>query len=571
MPTISIITASLNAGDTIKDCLTSIKNQTHRAEQVVVDGNSKDETVFIARKHGGSACKIISEQDKSLYEAINKGIAIATGDVIGTLNADDFYSHSKALAIVSKAFEDPDVDACYGDLLYVDRRDKSKVIRYWRSSPYKEELMYQGWMPPHPTLFVRRSVYENHGAYRLDMGTSADYEFILRALLVNRIRALYIPTVIAVMRTGGASNSTLKARWRANRMDRKAWTVNCLQPKRWTLIAKPLRKSTQYLFKRVYSKPWLDAQFLGKTDTEGREKEPERARTLSLRAENFADPVAGNDPVTAPFYVVTVNYRSENKIAGMIDSFRSTDILRKLIIVDHSRSESLKAIKADFPILVIQEPNIGYGGGLNAGLRQIPEQDALVLLCNPDIAILNSGEVLGALEYMTQHPNVGCLIPKLLSRDGQFQPAVRRFYTLKILCAVRNPWVQKRFPEVFKWYYYINQQPEGPMEVDWGSGSAMLVRNSLFPHPISFDERFFLYFEDVDLCAQMWRHGFSVVHYPRLMVYHEVANLSRKSIYYFAVHFASLLKFVHKYRGLFQRTPVGPDLNRTPSHWFCRR
>ena len=109
------------------------------------------------------------------------------------------------------------------------------------------------------------------------------------------------------------------------------------------------------------------------------------------------------------------------------------------------------------------------------------------------------------------------------------------------------------FPEILEDHYYVLKKDKQPFEVDWGSGSAMLVRNSLFPYPISFDERFFLYFEDVDLCAQMWRHGFSIIHYPRLIVYHERASLSHKSTYYFAIHVASLLKFIYKYKGLFRR------------------
>jgi len=251
---------------------------------------------------------------------------------------------------------------------------------------------------------------------------------------------------------------------------------------------------------------------------------------------------------------VTVNYHHENKIARMINSFRSADILRKLIVVDHSGSAALKALKADFPILVIRQPNRGYGAGLNRGLRQIPDQDALVMLCNPDTAISNWDKVVDALDYMTQNPNIGCLVPKLVSEDGRIEPSPRRFYTRRILLAVRNPWIQKRRPEFLKTHYYSESQAEGPHEIDWGSGSAMFVRNSLFPYPISFDERFFLYFEDVDLCVQLWNHGFSVVHYPELIVRHDGARLSRRSIFYFGVHLASLLKFIKKYRGLYSRT-----------------
>ncbi|MGO9117846.1 MAG: glycosyltransferase [Desulfomonilaceae bacterium] len=551
-PTVSIITASLNSGATIRDCAQSIRKQTCPVEHIIVDGLSTDETLAVAEKYARSDATIISERDDSLYEAINKGIALSTGDIIGTLNSDDFYPHSRIISIVQEVFKNSEIDACYGDLVYVDRKDTSRIVRYWRSSPYSDKLMNNGWMPPHPTFFARRSVYEKHGTYRLDMGTAADYEFLLRALVVNRIRVLYLPTLITVMRTGGVSSSSLGARLRANRMDRKAWFVNHLQPKPWTLLAKPIRKSTQYFFKKTYGKPWLDDEFLGKTDAEDK-AEPEKSRTLSLRENNYDDPAAAGIREMPPFYVVTVNYHNENRIIRMIESLRSVDLVKKLIIVDHSGSDILNSINSDFPISVIPQPNRGYGAGLNRGLRQIPDQDALVMLCNPDTAILNPEKLQHALHYMNQSPEIGCLIPRLLTREGASQPAARRFYTLSTLLTVRNPWILKRWPEFLKEHYYSEDLDNGPYEIDWGSGSTMFVRNSLFPYPISFDERFFLYFEDVDLCAQIWDHGFSVVYYPDLIVNHDGARLSRRSFHYLAVHLTSLLKFIYKYRGLFNR------------------
>jgi GT2 family glycosyltransferase len=552
-PTISIITASLNAGTTIRDCVQSVKKQICPVEHIIVDGASTDDTVAIAEKFARSDALIASERDNGLYEAINKGIKRASGDIIGTLNADDFYPHNRIVPIVQRIFEDPDVDACYGDLAYVDRKDTSRIVRYWRSSPYQDKLMNSGWMPPHPTFFVRRSVYENHGMYRLDMGTAADYEFLLRALAVKRIRVLYIPTLITVMRIGGLSSSSLQARWRANRMDRKAWTVNGLEPKPWTLIAKPLRKSSQYIFKKVYGKPWLDFGYPGKTDPEAQENEPESARTIGVRAGSCGNAVTSSDRARTPFYVVTVNYHAEKEIGRLINSLRSVDGLKKLIIVDHSGSDRLSETKAEFPILIIQQENRGYGAGLNRGLRQIPDQDAIVMLCNPDTAILNPEKLKYALDYMSQSPEIGCLIPRLLTREGASQPAARRFYTLTTLLTARNPWILKKWPEYLWRHYYSEDLGNAPYEIDWGSGSAMFVKSSLFPYPISFDERFFLYFEDVDLCAQMWNHGFSVVHYPELIIWHAGARLSRRSIYYLGVHLASLIKFIKKYRGLYHR------------------
>ena len=147
---------------------------------------------------------------------------------------------------VSEAFENPSVDACYGDLCYVDDRQPSKIVRYWRAGEYSPGRFRHGWMPPHPTFFVRRETYEKLGLYRTDLGTAADYELMLRFLLRRRINVQYLPQVLVHMRAGGASNASWKARLAANRMDRKAWQLNGLRPRPWTFIAKPARKIGQW-------------------------------------------------------------------------------------------------------------------------------------------------------------------------------------------------------------------------------------------------------------------------------------------------------------------------------------
>ena len=148
---------------------------------------------------------------------------------------------------VVKAFSDPEVQACYGDLVYVKRDDISKTVRYWKSGEFKPEKFYHGWMPPHPTFFVRRSVYEQCGLFNLELGSAADYEMMLRLLFKQRIKAVYIPEVLVHMRSGGVSNASVGNRLQANRMDRKAWTVNGLRPYPWTLWAKPIRKLRQWV------------------------------------------------------------------------------------------------------------------------------------------------------------------------------------------------------------------------------------------------------------------------------------------------------------------------------------
>ena len=184
-----------------------------------------------------------------MYDALNKGVGLATGDVIGILNADDFYFSKDTLSKVLDAFSDEDVDAVYGDLVYVGRNNTEKVVRTWRSGEYRPRKFYQGWMPPHPTFFLRRRMYEKYGLFNPELGTAADYELMLRMLLKHGIQATYIPEVLVKMRTGGMSNQSLKNRLKANLMDRKAWTVNDLSPYPWTLWMKPIRKIGQWVNK----------------------------------------------------------------------------------------------------------------------------------------------------------------------------------------------------------------------------------------------------------------------------------------------------------------------------------
>lgn len=247
MTRISVVTAVRNARDTIEGCLESVAGQTCPAEHIVVDGASSDGTREALERHRGRIARLVSEPDRGIYDGMNKGIALATGDVVGTLNADDFYAHREVLQRVAEAFADPAVDACYGDLEYVDARDASRVVRRWRAGGYRPRKFFQGWMPPHPTFFVRRRHYRELGAYDESLGTAADYELMLRFLLRHRLRACYIPEVLVRMRSGGASGRSLAARLRANRMDKKAWEINGLRRMPWTIAFKPLRKLIQFI------------------------------------------------------------------------------------------------------------------------------------------------------------------------------------------------------------------------------------------------------------------------------------------------------------------------------------
>lgn len=221
-------------------------SQSHPVAHLLIDGGSIDGTLDIAARHSGHFQQVTSASDQGIYDALNKGIALAQSEIIGTLHADDLLADDQVIESVLDAFNDPDIDAVYGDLDYVDRADPTRTVRRWKAGAYAPRQFYHGWMPPHPTFFVRRRFFAQFGRYRLDLGTAADYELMLRFLLVHGVRAHYIPRVLVKMRLGGASNVSMAARLRANRMDHKAWNVNGLSPRPWTLLAKPVRKIGQW-------------------------------------------------------------------------------------------------------------------------------------------------------------------------------------------------------------------------------------------------------------------------------------------------------------------------------------
>lgn len=242
---ISIITPSYNSGNTIKSCLESIQRQTYKnLEHILIDGGSKDNTIGIAHTYPHLA-KIVSEPDQGIYDAMNKGIKLSNGDIIGILNSDDVYTSKEVIQSVISRFKNDKVEAAYGNLNYINI--KNKIIRKWRSGEYNRDLFLQGWMPPHPTFFIRREFYDKYGLYNTDFSISADYELMLRMLYRYKLNCEYIPEVLVSMRTGGHSNSSWRKRWVANKEDRKAWVINGLKPKTLTLWKKPLYKLIQYI------------------------------------------------------------------------------------------------------------------------------------------------------------------------------------------------------------------------------------------------------------------------------------------------------------------------------------
>lgn len=245
---ISIITVCYNSEKTIADCITSVVNQSYdNLEYIVIDGKSTDTTMEIIASFGDQIFKVVSEKDKGMYDAINKGIRMASGDIIGVLNSDDYYTDGLVIEDVMSKFNEANSDALYADLNYVDQIDTNNVVRYWKSGDYKPNSFLSGWMPPHPTFFIRKEWYLKYGEYSLELVSAADYELMLRMVLKHGARLAYLPRVIVNMRVGGMSNSSLRNRLRANKEDRKAWEMNGLTPKYYTLIFKPLRKIIQYV------------------------------------------------------------------------------------------------------------------------------------------------------------------------------------------------------------------------------------------------------------------------------------------------------------------------------------
>ena len=186
-------------------------------------------------------------KDDGIYFALNKGIDIASGDIIGILHSDDFYAHEQVISMVVREFENKNVDSVYGDLQYVDKTNTHKIIRNWKSGKYKKGMFLNGWMPPHPTFFVKREHYKKYGNFNTNLKSAADYELMLRLLHKHQLKTSYIPEILVKMRVGGKSNVSFINRIYANREDRLAWKINELKPGFFTLLLKPLSKLGQFL------------------------------------------------------------------------------------------------------------------------------------------------------------------------------------------------------------------------------------------------------------------------------------------------------------------------------------
>lgn len=223
---VSIITATYNSEKTVADTIDSVLRQTYKdVELIIVDGASTDNTLAVVDRYKpvlGDRLKVISEKDEGLYYAMNKGIAAATGEVVGILNSDDFYTSSNILEEVVHKLSDPNIDAVYGDVHYVNEADLQKCVRYYSSSVFRRGLMLLGFMPAHPSFYCRQEVYKKYGRFDVSYKVAADFEQLLRLIYIHKIRAEYLPLDFVTMRTGGISNSNLNSRWTIMQDHRRA-------------------------------------------------------------------------------------------------------------------------------------------------------------------------------------------------------------------------------------------------------------------------------------------------------------------------------------------------------------
>lgn len=206
---ISIVTAVFNRVGTVAEAMASVRRQTYTdVEHVIQDGGSTDGTLAIIECEATESTRVESAPDRGLYDALNKGIARATGDVIGFMHSDDFFAHGDVLSRVAELMQSSGAEGVYGDLQYISADDPTKVIRHWRSGSYDRKRLARGWMPPHPTVYLRREVYERLGSYDTSYRISSDYEAMLRYLARGQVKLAYLPEVLVKMRLGGISNGS---------------------------------------------------------------------------------------------------------------------------------------------------------------------------------------------------------------------------------------------------------------------------------------------------------------------------------------------------------------------------
>ena len=251
---ISIITVTYNCVSVLTDCLNSVDSQSHKnIEHIVIDGASTDGTLSLLNSKKDQLSILVSESDDGIYDAMNKGIKLAKGDIVGFLNSDDFYVNNEVISkVVSEFKKEPSLDACYADLIYVNKSNTSKIVRYFKSSEFKQGLFSKGWCPPHPTLFVRRSVYERFGNFDINYRIASDVELMMRFLEIHKIKSRYIPEVLIKMRMGGTTNKNFKNIWAQNQEVLSSFDKNGLSVNRISFFIHKISSRFKQFFIRKY-------------------------------------------------------------------------------------------------------------------------------------------------------------------------------------------------------------------------------------------------------------------------------------------------------------------------------
>lgn len=253
---VSIITCTYNSAATLHFNLESVLRQHYKnIEQIIIDNQSTDDTLKIAGDYS-QVKLIVSEPDHGIYDAMNKGIKMATGDIIGILNSDDYLGGPDVIEDIVNTFKETNCDATYGNLIYVKNKHPERIQRVWITGNFKRRQFYYGWMMPHPTLYIKREIYQKYGSFHTGFKLAADYELILRLLMKFQIKAIHIDKVLVYMRAGGAGNKNVKRRLKAHDEDYRAWEVNGLKPKWYTLKMKPIRKIGQFIL-HYFHVEWL--------------------------------------------------------------------------------------------------------------------------------------------------------------------------------------------------------------------------------------------------------------------------------------------------------------------------
>ncbi|MFI5157912.1 MAG: glycosyltransferase family 2 protein [Sphingobacteriales bacterium] len=243
---ISLITVCYNADATIRRCIESVASQNFKnIEYIIIDGASTDKTIDIIDKYKDHTSIFLSEPDDGIYDAMNKGIKLSSGDIVGMLNADDFFANDAVLSDVARVFTQQGAHIVYGNLDYINSRQK--VVRKWRSDKYRPFVFNWGWMPPHPTFYCKRELFGKYGFYSLEYGSAADYELMLRFMHRNNLIVIFINKVLVKMNVGGKSNESYRNRLKSLYFDFKAMRKNEVLFPLFTIIAKPIRKIIQYL------------------------------------------------------------------------------------------------------------------------------------------------------------------------------------------------------------------------------------------------------------------------------------------------------------------------------------